>query len=167
MENETETTTLFDLGPFKAYTEINDVSILSSASQNGDICEQQFCLDAKKRGYEVFMPMGHATKVDVAIKKASGNLVSVQVKKAYWSNQSKCYRISCGTKGNRKSRNTAHVPYTYGDFDILAGHIYDLDIWVFLDITTVSKAKQIYPWRPAVGKPENNWDIFDPYFSEP
>ena len=167
MENETEKDTLFDLDPFKAYTEINDETILSSASQNGDICEQQFCLDAKKRGYEVFMPIGHATKVDVAIKKASGNLVSVQVKKGFWCNHAKCYMVACGSHGNRKSRNIGHIPYTYGDFDILAGHIYDLDKWVFLDITAVLKTKRFYRWRPALGKPEDNWNIFDPYFSDP
>ena len=167
MENETETDTLFDLDPFKAYTEINEETILSSTSQNGDICEQQFCLDAKKRGYEVFMPIGHATKVDVAIKKASGNLVAVQVKKGYWCKNKKGYVIMCGTKGNQKSKNIKHVPYQYGDFDILGGFIFDLNIWVFLDIGAVSKLKNHYLWRPAIGKPENNWNIFDPYFSDP
>jgi len=135
--------------------------VLSAASQIGDICEQQFGLDAMKRGYEVFMPVGHSTKVDVAIKKHGSNFVSVQIKKAYYNNGS--YKIHCGSTSGRKDKGGQGQKYTYGDFDILGGYLVEANIWVFLDIHFIVAGPESYYWKPAMGKPENNWNIFETY----
>lgn len=151
---------LFNTEIYANDTKDND-DVLSAASQIGDICEQQFGLDAMKRGYEVFMPIGHATKVDVAIKKNGTKFVSLQIKKAYYNNSG--YRIHCGSTPGRKDKGGKGHKYTYGDFDVLGGYLVEANIWVFLDIHSIVAGSEYYQWKPGIGQHENNWDIFDKY----
>jgi len=173
MESHNNFNGLFDL---EQYTEVAESSGNESSScQVGDICESQFALDAKIRGYEVFTPLGHATKVDMAIRKPGFDLVSVQIKKGVFNkergNHTSYWKWMCGSGKpsaalNNNDYGLRYTKYKKGDFHILCGYIMEHESWVFHTLDDVSDKSSI-TWRPSQGLNQNNWEIFDQYFTTP
>ena len=162
---------LFDLDQFTEFVEPSDNE--SSACQQGDICESQFVLDAKLHGFEVFLPVGHATKVDIAIRKPGFDLVSIQIKKGVFNkrrgNHTAYWKWICGSGKpssavNPNDYGLRYTRYKKGDFHVLCGYIMEHGSWVFHNLEDVCEKSSV-TWRPNQGLNQDNWEIFDPYFT--
>ena len=163
------------LFPIDDFTEdLESPSSESQACHQGDICETRFMYDAKVRGYEIFTPQGHGTKVDIAIRKPGYHLVSVQIKKATYNKargtHSDYWKWMCGSgkpscANNPNDYGLRYTKYKKGDFHVIGGYIMELESWAFYDIEEVMH-KSCITWRPNNSQVENNWEIFDKYFNQ-
>lgn len=133
----------------------------------GELAELEFIKQAAARNYQVFLPMSHHSKIDVAIAQEGKGLIGVQVKKA--SRQKK----QCGAPanswkvlvGSARSGKASHggrprlKKYAKGMFDILAVWIEDHQCFAFYPLPRIA-GKASLRWSPAK-KIKNNWDIFN------
>ena len=144
----------------------------------GDVTEAAFVYHATLRGYEVFLPVSHHTKTDVAVRVNGSDLVNIQIKKAAKQKQPEHYaqrwKFLLGSglpsaarskKDNARADNKPRYNlYTEGDFHVLAAYIMELDTWAFYELTEVI-GNASKSWTPKNG-PHNNWDLFDKLFAE-
>lgn len=126
--------------------------------EKGTHAELLFCAEAGARGWQVLIPMGHSSTVDVWIFKPPGRPVSVQVKRAYQDRD--------GDYGMGVSRGLTKQPYQAGDFDILAGYLPDLNefvLWRFADIADKKKLR----YSPRRHRNPSNWELLDELAESP
>jgi hypothetical protein len=158
---------LFDTIPFTKAESSPEVN--SESCNQGDIAECNFIYMAKLKGFEVFTPIGHSTKVDIAIRKPGRKFVGVQIKKATYQ-KGGSWKFMCGSgkpscAANPKDYGARYTPYKKGDFDILAAYIIEKDYWLFYNLDRVA-GKSSIRWSELKNF-QNNWEIFDPYFTTP
>ena len=133
-------------------------------NRTGDEAELAFLLEASKRGYDIFIPFSHCTKVDVIIMQPGSKPITVQVKKG--TRLSDCrrptYKVLVGSarSSNRLPSDTPrYTRYTEADFHILAVQIgrHGFSFWKTEDVCHQST----FRWNET--KPSNNWELIDNY----
>ena len=122
--------------------------------QTGTVAELLFCAQAGMRGFDVFVPVGHAQAADVCLVKAPGRPVSVQVKTAWWDKQKNCYRV------NSSKGTTAKVPYSAGAFDVLAAWLPDKEQFVFWTLEDIAGRVHVR-YSPLRHRAPGNWQLLD------
>ena len=134
-------------------------------NRSGDEAELAFLLEASKRGYDIFIPFSHCTKVDVIIMKPGNQPITVQIKKGTHlkENSRPTYKVLVGSakSSNRRATKTPRYNrYTKNDFHILAVHIaeYGFSFWKVEDVCHQST----FRWNED--KPSNNWELIDSFF---
>jgi len=143
-------------------------------NNTGDHAEAAFIHHAHRHldSVEIFTPMTHRTKVDVAVRKPGFPLVGVQVKKAT-QQRKKCgafseswkFLVGSGQSWNNHKANEGKprlTRYIDGDFDIIACYIMEHNAWAFYRLDELA-GKATHRWSPTKG-PNNNWEIFNEYF---
>lgn len=121
--------------------------------EKGTHAELLFCAEAGARGWQVLIPMGHNSTVDVWIFRPPCRPVSVQVKRA-WREINGDYGV------NMARGNVARAPYQKGDFDILAAYLPGLNefvLWRFDDINARKKIR----YSPKRHRQPANWELLD------
>ena len=130
-------------------------------NQAGEISEISFTLAAVTRGWTIFSPHSHSTKVDLILHKQGQRPITCQVKKG--TRLGDCRRPTYKVLvGSAKSSNRLHngTPrysrYTEKDFDILVIDIaeHGFTFWPVEDVCHQST----FRWNKT--KPSNNWEIF-------
>ena len=134
-----------------SHAPVTDGSVLSNC-QTGAVSEMYFCAEAGARGWEVYVPFGHAQAADVCIHKPPGKSVTVQVKTAGWDMGSYAIMVSRG-----KSSKTA---YLAGDFDVLAAYLPDRRQFVFWTLADLRGRKRLR-YHPVRHRQPNNWELLD------
>ena len=130
-------------------------------NQAGEISELSFALAAVKRGWTVFTPHTHATKIDIILHKPGQRPITCQVKKGVHlkENSRPTYKVLVGSakSSNRlPSKTPRYSRYTEKDFDILVIDIaeHGFTFWPVEDVCHQST----FRWNET--KPSNNWEIF-------
>ena len=135
-------------------------------NSTGDIAEMAFMLEATKRGYTVFIPFSHDTKVDIIIMKAGEKPITCQVKKAtLQKNPPHLTQTWKALLGSAKSSvrvctedNPRFTKYQAGAFDVLVMFVQEQDRFVFHKLVDVV-GKAGVRWNKK--HPSNNWEIFN------
>jgi len=124
----------------------------NSHCQTGTIAELLFCAQAGMKGWDVFVPVGHAQAADVCLVKAPGRPVSVQVKTAGWDKKQNCYQINACKGGAVK------VAYRAGAFDVLAAWLPDREQFVFWTLEDIA-GRLTVRYSPLRHRAPGNWHI--------
>lgn len=125
----------------------------SANCEKGTHAELLFCAEAGARGWQVLIPMGHSSTVDVWIFRPPGRPVSVQVKRAYPDRDGDyCVTLARGYD-DRKS-------YQLGDFDVLAAYLPDLNEFVLWRFSDINERKKIR-YSPKRHRQPGNWELLD------
>jgi hypothetical protein len=122
--------------------------------QKGAYAEMLFCAQAGYRGWEVYMPIGHAQTADVCIFKPPVRPVTVQVKMATWEDSHQSYSVA-SSRGKK-----VKVAYALGDFDILAAWLPDLEEFVLWRFDEICDRKRIR-YSPKRHRQPNNWQLLE------
>jgi hypothetical protein len=113
-----------------------------------------FCAQAGYRGWEVYMPIGHAQTADVCIFKPPGRPVSAQIKSASWDEIRRSYVI------NSSRGKSSKVTYLTGDFDILAAWLPDVEEFVLWRFDEICDRKRIR-YSPKRHRQPGNWELLE------
>jgi hypothetical protein len=122
--------------------------------QKGAYAEMLFCAQVGFRGWEVYMPIGHAQTADVCIFRPPGRPVSVQIKSASWDEDKGSYVINSSRGKNSK------VAYAAGDFDILAAWLPDIEEFVLWRFEEICERKRIR-YSPKRHRAPSNWQLLE------
>ena len=125
-----------------------------TACQKGASAELLFCAVAGAKGYEIIIPWGHSSTVDVWMRKPPYRPMSVQVKTATLIASGYHISVKRATAGGRPR------PYEKGDFDVLAAWLPDIEqfvLWTFDDI----KGRITICYNPARHRQPDNWELLD------
>tara|TARA_R110002020_G_C16018474_1_gene751762 strand:- start:212 stop:691 length:480 start_codon:yes stop_codon:yes gene_type:complete len=126
-----------------------------SAVAKGCISEAIFKLECMKRGMMPFEPSHPDTKCDVIVQNKRGKLIGVQVKRACCPpSLGAGWQVNTATVSSRKKRTA--VPYATGDFDFLAAHIPDGDVFCFWTLEFIARRTTVL-WQSGIS-PSNNWE---------
>jgi len=130
-------------------------------NQAGEVSEISFTLAAVKRGWTVFTPHTHSTKVDLILHKPGSKPITCQVKKGtrLKENSRPTYKVLVGSakSSNRLPSSTPRYSrYTVSDFDILVIDLAEYG-FAFCRIGDVCH-QSTYRWNED--KPSNNWEVF-------
>ena len=134
------------------HSAVTEGSAPLSACQTGTVSEMFFCAEAGARGWDIYVPFGHAQTADVCIHRPPGKSVTVQVKTAGWDQGSYAVMVSRG-----KSSKTAYVA---GDFDVLAAYLPDVREFVFWTLKDLAGRKKLR-YHPARHRQPGNWHLLD------
>jgi hypothetical protein len=160
---------LFELSEFTKERE--EQGSLSESCNSGYAAEAFLVYQACKRGFTVFKPDSHSTKIDLVLHKPNCKLIGVQVKKAtlqrsegrrYFSDTWK-FMVGAGRPSRARDpvdRGPNYVRYQRGDFDVLAAYIAERESFVFYLLDEICD-KSTKNW--SEGHRENNWEIFDQF----
>ena len=97
--------------------------VVLSCVDKGDLSEDAFDMEAKRRGWLVAYGRGKGRDFDTIVKRP--NLVrpvTVHTRRAQWDDKQNSYQVSC---------TTASGLYSETAFDVLAVHLFDVDQFVF------------------------------------
>ena len=137
-------------------------------NRSGDEAELAFLLEASKRGYNIFIPFSHCTKVDIIIMKPGGKPITVQIKKGTRLKDCRrpTYKVLVGSakSSNRlPSETPRYTRYTEGDFNILAIYIaeYGFSFWRIEDVCHQSTLR----WNESKSDNTNNWELIESFFN--
>jgi len=122
--------------------------------QKGAYAEMLFCAQAGYRGWEVYMPIGHAQTADVCIFKPPGRPISVQVKMASWDEAKQSYGINSGHGSSSKKA------YCRGDFDVIAAWLPDVEEFVLWRFDEIRERKRIR-YSPKRHRAPGNWQLLE------
>ena len=122
--------------------------------QKGAYAEMLFCAQAGFRGWEVYMPIGHAQTADVCIFKPPGRPISVQVKMATWDEHKGSY-IFTSSRGK-----SSKIAYEAGDFDVIAAWLPDLEQFVLWRFDEIRERKRIR-YSPKRHRQPGNWQLLE------
>ena len=125
----------------------------SANCEKGTHAELLFCAEAGARGWQVLIPMGHNSTVDVWIFRPPGRPVSVQVKRAYLDRDGD-YGV-CLARGS-----VQRAPYQAGDFDVLAAYLPDLNEFVLWRFSDINERKKIR-YSPKRHRQPGNWELLN------
>ena len=153
---------LFDLSEFEI---IPEQSSGSATCKSGMMAEMIFAVEAAKRGFCVFFPIGHSQKADLIIWKPPSRPVSIQIKKATYQKDSGAYKFMIGSgkpscAANPNDYGKRYTMYQKGDFDVLCAYVEERQDFLFYalsDIAGISSKR----WHPASGMSANNWDLLE------
>jgi hypothetical protein len=122
--------------------------------QKGAYAEMLFCAQVGFRGWEIYMPIGHAQTADVCIFKPPCRPVTVQVKTASIDHE----RGGYGVMASRGKR--AKTAYAVGDFDILAAWLPDIEEFVLWRFDEICERKRIR-YSPKRHRAPSNWQLLE------
>lgn len=130
----------------------------------GDIAELAFALECYKRGWQLYFPYSHDTKIDMIVKGPKEQLISVQVKKGtlqknppHLAQTWKALVGSCKSSNKRDNGRPRFTKYK-DEFDILAMYIAEHNKWIFHKLTDI-KGKASVRWNSKHMDQADNWDI--------
>lgn len=160
------TAALFDLTEYDAPRE--DVATIESCDA-GSIAELEFLPRARRAGWHVYSPHGHATPADVILFRPPNRPISVQIKKGVYQKEAGKWKVMVGSgkpacAANPKDYGKRYSLYERGDFDVLAMYVDEHDCFAFWTLDElVERGVSTIGWR--VGGRTDNWDIFDSFTS--
>ena len=128
-----------------------------STTARGCISETLFKLECMRRGMMPFEPSHPDTKCDAIVQNKKGALVRIQVKRA--SRDQKAWVVNTSTiSAHRPASNEKRfaIPYVRGDFDFLAAHIPDGDVFCFWTLEFIA-GRTGMRWQSGLS-PANNWE---------
>jgi hypothetical protein len=125
-----------------------------NACQKGAVVEMFFYAEAGKKGWDVYVPLGHSHAADVIIFKPPASPVSVQIKTATYNPQKDSYGVMA-------SRGLGpRVAYCAGDFDILAAWLPQEEKFVLWRFDEIRERKKIY-YTPRLHRQPDNWELLE------
>lgn len=125
-----------------------------TSCQKGAYAEMLFCAHVGYRGWEVYMPIGHAQTADVCIFKPPGRAITVQIKTA-------SIDPARGDYGVMASRGqSSKTAYSAGDFDILAAWLPDIEEFVLWRFDEICDRKRIR-YSPRRHRAPGNWQLLE------
>jgi len=129
-------------------------------NQAGEESELLVALLAVRKGYTVFTPHTHNTKVDIILHKAGEKPITCQIKKGTLLKKNKrpTYKILVGSAKSSSRLNNGiprYTRYTKDDFDVMVIDVgpHGLSFWKTEDICHQST----FRWNED--KPANNWEL--------
>jgi hypothetical protein len=158
---------LFDLDQ---YTVVPDESPTSQSCDVGLVAELEFLPRARRNGWHVYSPHGHATPADVILFRPPHRPISVQIKKGTYQRDAGKWKAIVGSgkpscAANPNDYGKRFTAYSRGDFDVLAMYVEEHDVFVFWTLDELlDRALTTIQWR-AEGK-SDNWEIFDSFTSQ-
>lgn len=153
---------LFDMADIEV---IPEQSNTSSNCKSGMIAEMIFAIEAAKRGFTIFFPIGHSQKADLIAWKPPARPISVQIKKATYQKESGSWKFMVGSgkpscAANPNNYGLRYTAYKKGDFDILCAYIEERGEFLFYTLCDIAGCSS-RRWHPSTGFAANNWDILD------
>lgn len=135
-------------------------------NQAGDEAEMALALEACRRGWSVFTPYGHQTKVDMILLKPGGEPITVQVKKGCKQRKSKphhanSWKVLIGSCKSSLSRSPGPrlKRYCKTDFDILAVYVAELNLFAFYELAKVY-GRSSMRWNESRSR-RDNWELLN------
>lgn len=133
----------------------------------GELAEVAFIYQAASKGYQVYLPMSHHSKIDIAIGKPGYDLIGVQVKKAcrqrkQCGNYGDSWKVLVGSARSGRSgmgRRPRLKQYKKGDFHVLAVYVAEFDTFAFYTLDDVA-GRASMRWSQNKGVADN-WEIFE------
>ena len=125
-----------------------------TSCQKGAYAEMLFCAQVGYRGWEVYMPIGHAQTADVCIFKPPGRAITAQIKSASWDEAKQSYVI------NSSRGQSSKTAYAAGDFDILAAWLPDIEEFVLWRFDEICDRKRIR-YSPKRHRAPGNWQLLE------
>lgn len=125
-----------------------------TACEKGEVCELDFALCARREGFRVFVPVGHAGATDLCVMRDGSRPISVQVKVATYDD---CYRRF---KACLRRRGKEEKCYGLHDFDVLAIQAGSHG-FVFYSIQQITGSKSVTWYEDRSSVRPWNWDVFD------
>jgi hypothetical protein len=160
------TAALFDLTEYDAPRED---ALSLEACDSGSIAELEFLPRARRAGWHVYSPHGHATPADVILFRPPNRPISVQIKKGVYQKDAGKWKIMVGSgkptcAANPKDYGKRYSLYERGDFDVLAMYVDEHDCFAFWTLDElVERGISTIAWR--LGDCADNWNIFDSFTS--
>jgi len=145
--------TLFDIEEYRT----DNCESSNDNCRVGVTAEIAFSLKVYPMGYDVYLPLGHAQKTDLIIRKPPYPPKSIQIKKAT-AKTNESWQVSTSTKKRTALNGTTWTNYELGDFDILAAYISELDCWALWRIEEIA-GKSSIQWNKFSHR--NNFDILE------
>lgn len=124
-----------------------------SPTFKGCISETLLKLECLKRGITPFEPSHPNTKADLILINEKGTKISVQVKRATFCKSAGGWLVPTCTK---IARNKPVRRYVHGDFDVLAAHIPDGDVFCFWPVDFIGGRTGVV-WKNG-SSPRDNWE---------
>jgi hypothetical protein len=133
----------------------------SKTCQSGQLAEMILAIEASKRGFSVFFPIGHSQKADLILWNPPDSPISIQVKKATWQ-KGGSFKFMIGSgkpscAANPKLYGLRYTPYKKGDFDYLCAYIQERDSFIFYKLDEIA-GKSSMRWNPESKTREGNWE---------
>jgi hypothetical protein len=160
------TAALFDLNE---YTVAADETQTLESCDSGSIAELEFLPRARRNGWHVYSPHGHATPADVILFRPPHRPISVQIKKGTYQKDAGKWKIMVGSgkpscAANPNDYGKRFTTYSRGDFDVLAMYVDEHDLFVFWTLDElVERSLTTIAWR--LGGNCDNWEIFESFTS--
>lgn len=135
-----------------------------TACDLGTVAELDFMLQAKRRGWNVYAPIGHSTPADAIIFRPPFRPISVQIKKGMSRGAGRGFKAMVGSgRSMRAMKHTFHFSrfrfYEANSFDVMAMYIEDHGAFVFWTLKELlERGKAWAIWTEK--QPRDNWDIF-------
>jgi hypothetical protein len=123
-----------------------------SSCRKGDMAEMLFAAGAIVHDWEIYMPFGHAQTTDVCLLRPWTTPIKVQVKTAWWDASHQSYAVFV--------RNGSKQAYAFGDFDVLAAYLSDINQFVFWAFSDISGRQKIR-YSPERHRKPSNWELLD------
>lgn len=124
-----------------------------TACEKGEVCELDFALRARREGFRVFVPVGHAGAADLCVMRDGSRPISVQVKVATYDD---CYKRF---KASLRRRGKEEQCYDTTDFDVLAIQVGPHG-FVFYPIQHITGSKSVTWYESRSSARPWNWDVF-------
>lgn len=153
---------LFDMTEIEVMPE---QSSMSTTCKSGMLAEMIFAIEAAKRGFTVFFPIGHSQKADLIIWKPPARPISVQIKKATYQKESGSWKFMVGSgkpscAANPNNYGLRYTAYKKGDFDILCAYVEERGDFLFYTLCEIAGCSS-RRWHPSSGFSANNWELLE------
>jgi len=131
----------------------------------GAVAELEFLTQAKRRGWNVYVPIGHATPADAIIFRPPARPISVQVKKGMSRGSGRGWKAMVGSGLSKRAiKHSLHFSkfrrYESNSFDVMAMYIAEENLFIFWTLAELLQRGKTWAIWTTI-KPSNNWEIFD------
>ena len=130
--------------------------MIHTACTTGDLSESIFASESLRRGYWVYTSNGHARPADAIVVRPPLRPITVQIKTAtIYTDRDSVYGVM-----SSRGRGAAKTAYLFGDLDILAAWVPDIEQFVFGRFDEIADRKKIC-YSPRLHRQPDNWDLFE------
>ncbi len=156
---------LFSVEEYDTAAELEQGSVNCNS---GATAELKFSVAAQELGFYTYIPLCHATSVDIVILKHSKTPITIQVKKGVYQKRDDCWKVTIGTQKpscavSSKDYGKRYRKYQRGEFDVLAMWVKECDgfvLWTLDELVDMGICTN--RWRS--GEKINNWEVLENFY---